>query len=192
MVKENTDSYLIVPLKDPKNNDSYRIRRFHIFIALSILYGGFIFYLSSQSAINVPNESFLFEWSIDYAKNNSIISKVIGVPLLMDIVRYSYGNFDKIAHMFLYLGLGILLHITFRNSGNNTLKKYAPLFAILLGIAYGITDEIHQMYVPGRTPSEADLVADSVGLTLAQILFWIIILKSFLLRKKGKDPKNLK
>lgn len=190
VVKKNLYSYLITTSKHPTNIAGYNIRKFHIFIALSILYGGFIFYLSSQSVVNISPESFLLGWFIDFAKNNIILSRFIEIPFFVDIAHYSYDNFDKIAHIFLYFGLGILLHITFRHSDNNILKKYAPIFAIFLGIAYGITDEIHQMYVPGRTSSVADLMADGIGVTLAQIVFWIILFKALLFSKKGKDPKN--
>jgi VanZ family protein len=35
--------------------------------------------------------------------------------------------------------------------------------AVLAGSLYGVTDEWHQSFVPGRTPAADDLVADAVG-----------------------------
>ncbi|NPE30001.1 VanZ family protein [Methanococcoides sp. SA1] len=154
---------------------------FRILVAFSLLYAGFIFYLSAQSSIELPSSSSIpfYDQILDIVINSNI-------PYLIDIAHYSIDNFDKVAHMILYFGLGILLHVTFRHSDNLTLRKYAPVFAIFIGIAYGITDEIHQMYVPGRTSSFDDLVADGIGITLAQIVFWVVILKSVFFRKKGK------
>ena len=154
---------------------------FHIFVALSLLYAGLIFYLSAQSTLELPSSSSIpfDDQLLDFVKNSDH-------PYLMDIAHYSIDNFDKVAHMILFFGLGVLLHVTFRHSDNLMLRKYAPVFAILVGIVYGITDELHQMYVPGRTSSFDDLVSDSIGIALAQVVFWVVVLKSLFFRKKGK------
>ena len=152
---------------------------FHIFVAFSLLYAAIIFYLSAQSSIDLPSSSPIpfYDQLIDFVINSNN-------PYLLDIAYFVAHNFDKFAHMILYFGFGILLHITFRHSDNLTLRKYAPVIAIFIGVAYGISDEIHQMYVPGRTSSFDDLVADSIGITLAQIVFWLVVLKSLFFRKK--------
>jgi VanZ family protein len=154
---------------------------FRTFVVLSLLYAAIIFYLSAQSIIELPSSSSIpfYDQILDFVRNNNI-------PYLVDIAHYSIDNFDKIAHMILYFGLGILLHITFRHSNNLTLRKYAPVFAIFVGITYGISDEFHQMYVPGRTSSFDDIIADGIGIALAQVVFWVVVLKSLFFRKKGK------
>ena len=35
---------------------------------------------------------------------------------------------------------------------------------LAIGVLYGLSDEWHQMYVPGRMPDVADWIADVVGL----------------------------
>jgi VanZ family protein len=40
----------------------------------------------------------------------------------------------------------------------------ARLLAFAAGIAYAITDELHQSFVPGRVASPVDLLVDAVGL----------------------------
>lgn len=42
--------------------------------------------------------------------------------------------------------------------------------ALLLAILYGISDEVHQAFVPGRTPSPWDVLIDGIGGGIA--LFW--------------------
>ncbi|MDR6222633.1 VanZ family protein [Methanococcoides alaskense] len=155
---------------------------FRIFVVFSLVYAAIIFYLSAQSSIDLPSSSQIpfYNQILDFVKQNNI-------PYLVDIAHYSIDNFDKVAHMILYFGFGILLHFTFRHSDNLTLRKYSPVFAIFIGVAYGISDEIHQMYVPGRTSSFDDLVADSIGITLAQIVFWLVVLKSLFFRKYKKE-----
>ena len=42
----------------------------------------------------------------------------------------------------------------------------ARVVAFAAGVAYGITDEIHQSFVPGRQSSALDLLVDAVGLLM--------------------------
>lgn len=44
------------------------------------------------------------------------------------------------------------------------------LLAIVLTVIYGFLDEWHQSFVPGRTPDILDIIADTVGATLAILL----------------------
>ena len=60
---------------------------------------------------------------------------------------------DLLAHAVLYAGLALWL----RGAG------LGPVAAIVAATVYGATDEIHQAFVPARTPSLADLAADGVG-----------------------------
>ena len=46
----------------------------------------------------------------------------------------------------------------------------ARLAAFAAGIAYAITDEIHQSFVPGRVASGIDLLVDAVGLAVGIVL----------------------
>jgi VanZ family protein len=48
----------------------------------------------------------------------------------------------------------------------------AIALAILFGVMYAVTDEIHQMFVPGRTADAADLVADTIGVALGTMGCW--------------------
>ncbi|MBN2111268.1 MAG: VanZ family protein, partial [Methanosarcinaceae archaeon] len=116
-----------------------------------------------------------------------IFFESLEIQFMIDLVEYSYQHTDKIAHVFLYFGLGIFLHLTFRSSDSRILRKYAAPFAIFIGILYGISDEIHQMYVPGRTSSIHDLYADGIGVTIAQLVFIMLLLIGLNSRKKGEE-----
>ena len=75
------------------------------------------------------------------------------------------GDWDlvlrKIAHAAEFAVLGFLL---LRAAGG-------PQVALGLGIAYAVSDEIHQHFVPGRLGSPIDVLIDSVGV-LAGVLAW--------------------
>ncbi len=63
---------------------------------------------------------------------------------------------DKFVHIALYAPLGWWLA---RGFGVGWL-------AVLVATAYGVSDEWHQSFVPGRMPSLADVGADAVGALL--------------------------
>jgi len=70
------------------------------------------------------------------------------------------GYFDKLAHVLIYMPLAFLFFISLRKSG---LNKYIFVISFLLAGIYGITDELHQSFVPGRDAAAADAVADFLG-----------------------------
>jgi VanZ family protein len=74
-------------------------------------------------------------------------------------------NFDKMAHFGAYAVLGALLAFAAHRSR-------APLaLAVVIGVLYGASDEIHQMYVPGRSPDALDWAADAAGVITACYLY---------------------
>ena len=85
----------------------------------------------------------------------------------------------KTAHFSIYAIAGINMY-GFINT-YNIKKKNKILIALLLGIVYAISDEIHQIFSGGRTASPIDVCIDSCG-----VLFGIGI---FLLVKNIRNMK---
>ena len=77
------------------------------------------------------------------------------------------SNADKIIHAFVYFILAVLLYFSFLKSG---LRKYLLLITMIIAISYGVSDELHQYYVPGRVASIGDVIADSFGALLGSFL----------------------
>jgi VanZ family protein len=75
--------------------------------------------------------------------------------------------------MILYALFGFLLYLTLKNSPYPSFCGHAMLFAIAIGILYGMSDEFHQSFVPGRSDNIPDLAADAIGVTLAQTFIFI-------------------
>ncbi len=73
---------------------------------------------------------------------------------------------DKGIHMLEYGALGFLLaHATLRTWPRHARLRTGAL-AVLITVLWGVLDEIHQAFVPGRSPETLDLVADAVGAAL--------------------------
>ena len=73
---------------------------------------------------------------------------------------------DKTLHVAAYFVFGLLC-LRATHEGIRPLRAVPTLAALILAVAYGALDEWHQSWVPGRTPSVLDWVADSVGAGLA-------------------------
>ena len=77
------------------------------------------------------------------------------------------GISDKTLHAIGYGVLGLLLLrglAQARLVGVTTGRGFA---AVLIAVLYGITDEIHQHFVPGRTSDALDVAADALGAAIA-------------------------
>lgn len=86
------------------------------------------------------------------------------------------------AHIFLYAVLAHLLVIAILSWRKWQLKNII-LFSIFFSILYGITDEYHQGFIPGRFVSSLDVAMDAVGAIIGASLFLVI--------HKKRKPKLL-
>ncbi len=66
---------------------------------------------------------------------------------------------DKLIHLAEYGLFGFLTARLFVQLG----WKQPYIWAVLIASFYGVTDEIHQFYVPGRTMEVYDWIADTLG-----------------------------
>jgi len=84
---------------------------------------------------------------------------------------------DKWEHIAMY---GLLSTLIVRAmAGGRWLGVRTSVFwsAVVLATLYGVSDEVHQSFVPGRTADVADVVADAIGAVVAAglLLAWAII-----------------
>ncbi len=102
-------------------------------------YAGLIFYLSSQSELSDTLPPFL---------------ERLG---------------DKAHHMLAYGVFGILWYRAFRFAGGTWSAVRAVLLAVVASALYGVTDEVHQYFVPMRHADVWDVAADAAGATVAAL-----------------------
>ena len=72
-------------------------------------------------------------------------------------------------HVIAYAVLGVLWERALRSAG---IRKPAA-WAFLIAVIYGLTDEYHQSFVPGRDADVLDLATDAVAAGIAiAIVLW--------------------
>ena len=81
---------------------------------------------------------------------------------------------DKLFHGIEYAIFGFLLRRALLFQKNQFIQKNVSWLTILIGGAYAISDEIHQLFVPGRSSEINDAIADITGLALVVLVYFII------------------
>lgn len=89
-------------------------------------------------------------------------------PLIIEIIPETL-----IWHMIEYAILSFLLFRALNNTNSTVLRNNSTLLAITIATLYGVIDEAHQLFVPGRTFSYYDMIADFIGSSfiLTKMLF---------------------
>jgi VanZ family protein len=92
------------------------------------------------------------------------------VSSIPDLGPLPGGVSDKSGHVLAYAGLGVLLLFALAQGRVDGVTLRRAALAVALATAYGVTDEWHQSFVPGRSPEAADVLADAAGATLGVAL----------------------
>ena len=71
-------------------------------------------------------------------------------------------------HIPLFFGLSYLIFRALERKGATT----AIILAILLSTIYGVLDEVHQTFVPGRDFNILDITFNFIGSSLILLKFW--------------------
>ncbi len=91
-----------------------------------------------------------------------------------NLERIPGGFSDKSAHFWASAGLGALALRAAAGATWRAVSGRTAAMAWLIAAIYAITDEWHQAFVPGRSPSWADWVADALGAAVAVIVILAI------------------
>jgi VanZ family protein len=76
---------------------------------------------------------------------------------------------DKAAHFAEYFVFGLLAaDMLWKINKNN---RYIILITIIMGTTYGILDELHQLFIPGRKTDVFDMTSDALGAILASLIY---------------------
>ncbi len=134
-----------------KIKDTARISLAAVFWTLCVLCMAVIFWFSSQSGDESQKVS---------DETLGLLLRFLGPILNSFIVR-------KFAHFFEFLGLAFFLS----GAVFFTKKRFLPVAAFAVSIAYAVCDEIHQYFVPERACRIFDVFVDACG-TLCGILIF--------------------
>ena len=92
----------------------------------------------------------------------------------------------KIAHFSIYTAVGLLLMALI--STFEIKEKNRIIISLIIGIIYASSDEIHQSFVPERSPMITDVMIDTMGVMLGILL---IMLGKAIIKKYKKDSKEM-
>ncbi len=121
-----------------------------LWMALTFLMSTGMFTSENTSRIIVPLIRFLFPSATPHQ-----------ITIAHEIVR-------KLAHVTEYFLLGLLLFRAFKSDSTGPTVWRFAIYALAVVALYALTDEFHQTFVLGRTPSIVDVGIDTFGGFLAQ------------------------
>lgn len=87
-----------------------------------------------------------------------------------DVVKIDVPGIDKLFHFVEYFILGAILVRAFARSFDKANFKIIFLLSILIASIYGGLDELHQRFVPGRSPEIFDIFSDIIGSFLGALV----------------------
>lgn len=126
-------------------------------IILIILWMGLIFVLSNDTA----EESSKKSDGLIVRCVQDIIKRDLSTKEKEKVLKYLVKPVRKSAHFFLYFVLGILIINLFKSFELFNYKTI--LLAILLCFLYACSDEIHQLFIKGRSCEVRDILIDTIG-----------------------------
>ncbi len=91
--------------------------------------------------------------------------------------------FDKLLHFVVYALLGILFYRAYETLALKDNYKLLIFISIASATLYGISDEIHQYFVPSRYADMADVVANTIGSICGVYIYY-----RWKVRKKSPAP----
>ena len=135
-----------------------------IYFILLLFWLVMIFLLSNQNG------------EVSGTSSSSIITNILNIIYSLfhlskhninDVVGILQNPIRECAHAFEYLVLGFL---TFQNLENFSIKGNKYIITFLWGFIYASLDEIHQLFISGRTFQYFDIVIDMLGIILILLM----------------------
>ncbi|MDX9918204.1 MAG: VanZ family protein [Gudongella sp.] len=135
--------------------------------AVVILWMAVIFSLSSQPAADSNKISKGITKVVLEAMDNIIPEKEFGIDDFNNIIR-------KYAHFFAYLLLSGLVLNALRLSLHRS-WGYRAVIAVAVCVLYAASDEIHQIFVPGRSAQLRDVLIDTSGALVGIVIYALLL-----------------
>ena len=91
----------------------------------------------------------------------------------------AFPHADKLVHFICFGGLAFWVAFACNLSENQKIKILIPTVIVSI---YGIIDEIHQSFTPGRSSTISDWIADTLGALFGSFIFYQVLK---IIKKKG-------
>lgn len=142
------------------------IRRI-IFIILSCIWMTVIFCFSARDAFESEKDSYKVGLKVGKVVVHNFEKQ--SEEKQMEFAKKIDHPVRKAAHATEYAVLGMILIGVFY-----PVKRYY-LYSLLISVMYSVTDEVHQLFVPGRSGQPLDVMIDSLGALIGTLIIFIII-----------------
>ncbi len=142
-------------------------RKVIIFVswALVLLWMGVIYNLSAQPAVQSA--------ALSRGVTEVVLDAVEKVAPSTSMSAESLNHFiRKEAHFFAYLILGLLVSHAFSRNGLHGIEN--ARHTLIICLLYAVSDEAHQMLVPGRGPSLVDVSIDGLGALAGLMVCYLV------------------
>lgn len=127
-----------------------------------------------------------------FSSQNSLDTTSLSLGFTSKVARKIFSEFDmldwrtqnimteqlnhfirKTAHFTLYCILGIMSSAYVYILSRKYIKSF--VYGVAVCMIYAVIDEIHQMYVPGRTPLVTDVLIDTAGGVTGVLICFLMI-----------------
>lgn len=150
-------------------NKNKLIHYFNIFLVLLCMLTIFLFSCENAEKSTERTENFINE-VINVSGNENTISVV-------DVNKegehsITFGVIRKCAHFFEFFLLGFLVVNLLKDYKTLSFKRV--LLCILFCLIYAVSDEIHQLFVDGRSCEIKDIIIDTTGSSLGSFFYYFL------------------
>ena len=88
--------------------------------------------------------------------------------------KWTFLHFDKVIHAGFYFILGLFVYRFLEPKEHSTSFNWKRAFAsVAIVVVYGVFDEFHQSFVPGRMADVYDATADTIGGILSATMMFV-------------------
>jgi VanZ family protein len=81
------------------------------------------------------------------------------------------SHFDKLLHLGAYGVMAILFYRTYQAGWPRAMQQALIWASVISTALYGLSDEIHQYFVPQRSADPLDWLADAIGGALGAVIY---------------------
>ena len=138
--------------------------------------------ISNSSSKSLINDTIV--QTIEIAESTGIIDKKPTEDEITSLVKDLNLPLRKCAHSTVYFVLAVLLILTLKEIFKD--KKKVIILTLVISFIYACTDEIHQLFIFGRTGCFTDVLIDMIGVIISCLIYFILNKKREMNYEKNK------
>ncbi len=158
-------------------------KRQMVFLVLSVLFAVMIFCFSARNGVESTEDSYTV--GMEFGRIVHPDFKNWPEEAQLAFAAKVDHPIRKLAHATEYAVFAMLLCGVWLDTSRK--RKLSALFAWGTATAYAMTDEFHQLFVPGRSGQAKDVLLDSCGAAGGVLLLMLVMLLLRVFRRKHDD-----